>query len=255
MLRSLEALLAAIERHDPQRQLLFVGDFVNRGPDSKGVLDLLLTLKEAHFVRGNHDDVFDQVISGLSYCGKPGEESRIASFKWFMEHGLDKTLLSYGVPEGDLRHALRRPTTINLDLLVENVPPAHKKFLRNLPVVLETDDMFVAHAKWDVFATTQSPPISERLRNSEAMRYTLLWGRYRIEEIDTDKPWERVGYFGHTPVDSYTDLPELVPVLGPQIVLLDTAAALLPQGRLTAVCHESGAFIQVDPQGWLVQGP
>jgi hypothetical protein len=112
--------------------------------------------------------------------------------------------------------------------------------------------MFVAHAKWDIYTPTDNPPITERISSSE-VRYSLIWGRYRADEIESDKPaWDRTGYFGHTPVDSYIDGEDLVPVAGPRCILLDTAAALLAQGRLSAFCHEEGTFIQADPQGKLV---
>src|SRR5437764_15415380 len=90
MVRPLETLVSAIQSHDKDRQLIFVGDYVNRGPDSKSVIDLLLSLPadRTHFVRGNHDDVFDHVLSGMSACAKPGEEHRVASFQWFMQHGM-----------------------------------------------------------------------------------------------------------------------------------------------------------------------
>ena len=254
MLRSLETLISAIERRDAQRRLLFVGDYVNRGPESKRVIDLLMSLSDAQFCRGNHDDVFDHVISGMTYCGKPGEEHRIAAFQWFMQHGLDKTFLSYGVREPDLSHALKKPNKASIDLLIDHVPPAHRRFLRALPGVLEFDDLFIVHAKWDCFTTTTSPSISERLETSEALRYSVLWGRYRIGEVATEKMWERPGYFGHTPVDSYSESADLLPVLGPKMTLLDTAVALLPHGRLTAWCHESGEFLQTDPAGKLVSG-
>src|SRR6266496_1196032 len=151
MLRSLETLIAAIERHDSQRQLMFVGDYVNRGPDSRGVIDLILSLKDVHVVRGNHDDVFDHVLSGQSYCGRPEQEHRELSFKWFMQHGLDKTFMSYGVQSSTLIKTLKAPVPQLLDELAAAVPQSHRDFIRNLPVVLETDDMFVAHAKWDIF--------------------------------------------------------------------------------------------------------
>ena len=88
--------------------------------------------------------------------------------------------------------------------------------------------------------------------HSDLTRYTLLWGRYRVEEIDFQKVWGRTGYFGHTPVDSYLDGDVLVPVAGPHIVMLDTAAALVPHGRLTAFCHEKQSYLQADAQGKLV---
>jgi serine/threonine protein phosphatase 1 len=252
MLRPLETLVATIDRHDKERQLLFVGDYVNRGPDSKGVIDFLLKLPQAHFVRGNHDDVFDEVLSGLSLCGRPGEEGRVASFQWFMQHGMDKTLASYGIAPSEMQRTLRKPSGEAIDVLTEPVPPEHKQFIRNLPIVLESDDMFVAHAKWDVYTATDAPPISQRVGSGD-VRYTLIWGRYRADEIESEKPaWTSTGYFGHTPVDAYIDGTELLPVSGPKIILLDTAAALLPHGRLTAFCHETGTCIQADADGKLV---
>src|SRR5689334_1861269 len=83
MVKPLEALIRAVEQHDKERQLMFVGDYVNRGPHSREVIDLLLSLSEAYFVRGNHDDVFDHVINNMSFCGKPGEEPRVLAFQWF----------------------------------------------------------------------------------------------------------------------------------------------------------------------------
>jgi hypothetical protein len=44
-----------------------------------------------------------------------------------------------------------------------------------------------------------------------------------------------------------------VPITGPSIVLLDTAAALGPLGRLTAYCADTGQFLQADPSGRLVK--
>ena len=252
MIRPLEALLRAIARHDDAPQLLFVGDFVNRGPDSKAVIELLVSLPNARFVRGNHDDVFDQVLSGQSYAGKPGEEHRVMAFQWFMQHGLDKTFASYGVSGHQLSNTSRRPRESTLDELAASVPAAHRKFIRELPLVIEQDDLFVAHAKWDVYTGDADPPIAERLEKLEATRYTMIWGRYRLDEIAHDKPWRRTGYFGHTPVDSYNEGGTLAPVAGPRIVLIDSAAALVPHGRLTAFCHEKQSYLQADAQGKMV---
>src|SRR5918993_937772 len=179
MIRPLETLLRAIARHDDAPQLLFVGDFVNRGPDSKAVIELLMTLENARFVRGNHDDVFDQVLSGQSYAGKPGEEQRVMAFQWFMQHGLDKTFASYGVTGQELSYTARRPKNSTLDELAASVPAAHRKWIRELPLVIEGDDMFVAHAKWDVYTGVDEPPITERLERAEMTRHTPLWGRPR----------------------------------------------------------------------------
>jgi serine/threonine protein phosphatase 1 len=252
MIKPLEALLRAVARHDDAAELLFVGDFVNRGPESKAVVELLMSLENAKCVRGNHDDVFDQVMSGQSYAGKPGEEQRVMAFQWFMQHGLDKTFLSYGVKLSELSRVAQRPKNATLDELAQSVPAAHRRWIRELPLVIESEDFFVAHAKWDVLTGVDDPPITERLDRSDMARYTVLWGRYRLDEIREEKAWKRTGYFGHTPVDSYHDDDALIPVAGPQIVLLDTAAALVPHGKLTAFCHEKQSYLQADAQGKLV---
>ena len=255
MLAPLEGLVRAIDQADKERQLLFAGDYVNRGPDAKRVIEFLASLPQAYFVRGNHDDVFDEVISGLSYCSRPDDDVRVASFQWFMQHGLSSTFLSYGVRPTLLAEILQRPSVAALNELAESIPQPHRNFIRNLPVILETPDMFVAHAKWDVQMPTQNPPMRQRLESDELTRYNLLWGRYMVQEVDDEKAWERIGYFGHTPVDNYRDDNQLLPVIGPKIILIDTAAALVAHGRLTAVCHETGAFLQTDVAGKLVQPP
>jgi hypothetical protein len=252
MLRPLETVIAAVRKEDPQARLLFVGDYVNRGPDSKGVIDLLLKLEDAQCVRGNHDDIFDQVLHDQTYAGQSGEEHRKVVFQWFMQHGLDATFKSYGVQTSELARAMRKPDAGSLQYLANLIPQAHRKFIRELPPVFEDQDLFVAHAKWEAMVPSENPGVAERLAAAhQSVHYTLLWGRYGLQEIGAQKPWQRTGYFGHTPVDMYSERPDLVPVIGPQIALLDTAAALSPRGRLTAFCHDTQNFIQADAMGRL----
>src|ERR1700722_19828799 len=97
MLRPLQAVLAAVRAADPQARLYFVGDYVNRGHDSRAVIDLLISLDNARFVRGNHDDVFDHILSGDSYTCDPGDDHRLHIFQSFMRYGLEQTFLSYGL--------------------------------------------------------------------------------------------------------------------------------------------------------------
>ena len=82
MLRPLRSLVGHVTAKDPAAQFLFVGDYVNRGPDSRGVIDLLLSLQDegrAKFVRGNHDDIFDMVLSGQTYAYHPDARSPLAA--------------------------------------------------------------------------------------------------------------------------------------------------------------------------------
>ena len=250
MLTPLRALLDAIRPRDASPRFLFAGDYVNRGPDSRGVIDLLLTLGDtARFVRGNHDDVFDQVLHGTSYTGESTADHRIAAFQWFMQHGLDRTFMSYGADLPDLMRILRRPSVPSLDPLIDLVPAAHRAFVRDLPAAIEEPDLFVAHAKWDPGAPSDS--LAARAGSSDKTRYQLLWGRFTRDEIDRKKRWRRRGFFGHTPVENYADLAaqEVTPIVAADVVLLDTGAALRPDGRLTAVCADADQYLQADRAG------
>src|SRR5215216_2209179 len=126
MLRPLEGLLAGITRVDPDAKLYFVGDYVNRGPESKGVIDLLLTLNNARFIRGNHDDIFDQVISAESYAPNASKGDRGVAFKWFIEYGLVETLQSYGIVNSQIAKIYQRPQLVTEIAL--SIPQTHINF-------------------------------------------------------------------------------------------------------------------------------
>src|SRR5437660_1771074 len=96
MVRPLETILRRIESVDSESVLYFVGDYVNRGRHTRQVIDLLLDLDNARFIRGNHDDVVDQILHGAAYAENDSRGDRFAAFQWFLEHGLYETLQSYG---------------------------------------------------------------------------------------------------------------------------------------------------------------
>ena len=255
MFRPLETILRTIPQLDPDSQLVFVGDYVNRGLDSRKVIELLLTLNNATFLRGNHDDIFDEILHSRSYCENDSQGNPLAAFQWFMQHGLDATLMSYGVDLFELDQLARNPSMAKLLTLMQKVPKTHKQFIRNLQPVVEKGDFFVGHGRWNPDDATDLPGIAEQLEASNRARQRLLWSRFTGEEVRKAKRWGRVGYFGHTPVQSYDDLPDKgdsVPIVGPDIVLLDTAAAIGTTGRLTAYCHETKTFIQANRFGNLL---
>ena len=257
VLRPLRALVELVLAKDPKAQFFFVGDYVNRGPDSKGVIDLLLSLQadgRAKFVRGNHDDVFDVVLSGQCYVCHPDARTPLGAFLWFTQHGLTDTLTSYGVDELDVEWVRRRPTDEGMRKLLTTVPQSHRRFVRDLPPAIEEKDLFVVHAMWDPDEPDLSP-LSDRLAADVRMRYNALWGRFS-QEIGRKKRWKRTGYFGHTPVQTLRlslRRGDNVPVHGPQIVLLDTGAALSAAGRLSAVCADTNELVQVDRVGEVVE--
>src|ERR1044071_6500869 len=80
---------------DPGDRLIFLGDYIDRGPDSSGVVSYLLEAKstlpcEFVFLKGNHEDMF------LSYLGLPGQYGDM-----FLINGGRPTLESYGLSVED----------------------------------------------------------------------------------------------------------------------------------------------------------
>jgi hypothetical protein len=251
MLAPLRRLLDEVTKIDARAQFYFVGDYINRGPDSRGVIDLLLSLTNARFVRGNHDDIFDQVLNDASYAGNATNGDRMVAFQWFMEHGLDNTFQSYGVDYAFLESCQKRPSSDKLNSIVSAVPESHRRFIRELPPVIEESDLFDAHAKFDPYETDSLPNMFQQLETNPLWRHKLLWGRYSEEEIGHTKAWRRTGYFGHTPVFAYaasqrTGEVLMLPIAGNRLVLLDTGVALSAAGRLTAFCADNRTFVQVD---------
>ncbi|HEX4124390.1 MAG TPA: metallophosphoesterase [Tepidisphaeraceae bacterium] len=250
MLRPMEALLEAILGRDASARFIFVGDYINRGPDSRGVLDRLVTLPNATFLRGNHDDIFDLILSGQCFCEQETSDP-LQAFGWFINHGLVNTLESYGIDYAFIEHLAGHLTASKLAEMMAVVPAAHREFLRQLRPVIEYEDAFVAHAMWGADQPDASP-MEAIISSTSPLRYRTIWGRYTADQIRQDKPWRRTGFFGHTPVTNYAGNAGLLPVGGPQIVLLDTAAAM--GGRLSAVCIETRQVVQADGNGMVEIG-
>ena len=255
MLRPLEALVGAIDRRDPAAQLILVGDYVNRGPDSKRVIDLLLTLPRATFLRGNHDDIFDLLLHGDCYICHTNATDPVTAFTWFMQHGLAETLISYGADSAELEDLERRPSPRRIADLVRIVPESHRRFIRDLRPVFESEDFFVAHGYWGVDEPDSSPDLATQLERDPPLRYRLLWGRFTEAQVRRRKRWKRSGYFGHTPVFNYAGGSDFTPIRGPGITLLDTAIALSVTGLLSGACAETGTIIQADRSGATAELP
>ncbi len=121
----LDALNSIIDAVAPSATdtIVTVGDYVDRGPNSKGVIDRLLELRgtcNLVALRGNHEDMMLEVLRGDT-----------PPFHW-LNHGGVQTMDSYGFV-GDLNC----------------VPRAHREFLDNLPNYFENDTHFVVHANYD----------------------------------------------------------------------------------------------------------
>ena len=122
----LRRLLAAVEIQ-PDDEIVTVGDYIDRGPDSRGVIDELLALHDKGqlvALRGNHDVMMLEARNDT-------EEMR----GWILCGG-NTTLASYGDPHAEGR--------------LENVPERHWQFLeRDCVDWYETDTHLFVHANYD----------------------------------------------------------------------------------------------------------
>ena len=134
----LELIQADAARHaDLRRHLIFLGDYVDRGPESRGVVDRLLQdpLPDFETIRlmGNHEQALLAFLDGESDGGD-----------WLAFGGLE-TLMSYGVP---LRRMPRGEAAV-LDLrlsLAAALPQSHVKFFRECDLLCGIGDYVFVHA-------------------------------------------------------------------------------------------------------------
>jgi len=118
---------------NPDDTIVTLGDYVDRGPDSRGVIDYLIELKNRCrlvAIYGNHEEMMFEVVA---------EEK--PPYDWLRHGGVD-TLDSYGFV-GDLKV----------------IPESHREFLRNLLDHFQTETHFFVHANYDAnLALDQQPP-------------------------------------------------------------------------------------------------
>lgn len=173
--RTMEALLARLQP-TPEDHLVFVGDYIDRGPDSKGVIDRLLALRETHrctFLRGNHEALF------LNYLDQ-GE------FDIWSYNGGTSTLDSYAVPgEGFV------------------IPEEHIAFIRETELYLDAGEFFIVHA-----GLRPDRSIEANLADGDEM--VFLWERGHLRLEDDELPWEKTVVCGHTPVSEPVNRGKLI---------------------------------------------
>jgi len=149
---------------DPkQDQLVFVGDYIDRGPDSFEVVDYLLGLKiifpNVVFLKGNHEQMLEDYLAG------PDKLT-------FLINGGQATLDSY------LRH---RPSP-----QVPVFPLRHQVFFRGLRLFYETENYLFVHA-----GLKPKVPLAQQHPGD------LLW--IRSQFIYSDVDFGKQVVFGHTP--------------------------------------------------------
>ena len=119
---ALDSILTAISPGQ-EDTIVALGDYVDRGPDSKGVIDQLIALRERCSLvalQGNHEEMMLNVVKE----GQP-------PFRW-LQYGGVETLDSYKFA-GDM----------------DVIPPSHREFFDSMVDFYETENHFFVHANYD----------------------------------------------------------------------------------------------------------
>lgn len=154
----LQRLITRVQPTEADR-VVFLGDYIDRGPDGKGVIDFLIDFArrfpQTVFLKGNHEAMFLDFLAGRDQIN-------------FLYNGGATTLESYR-EEAGIR-----------------VPKAHLDFLEGLRIFYETEHFIFVHAG-----------LRPGLPPGKQQEHDLLW--IRDEFIRSDYDWGKTVVFGHTP--------------------------------------------------------
>ncbi|MDZ4306841.1 metallophosphoesterase family protein [Allopontixanthobacter sp.] len=154
-----EELIEAVERDDLESgpaatMVILLGDLVDRGPDSAGVIDRARRWQSARSVRilaGNHEEMFLQAFTSVTML------------RHFLKHGGRETVLSYGVDP----HLYNCASLEELQTIMErHVPEADLEFIRSFEEYMTLGDYAFVHA-----GINPEVPLAEQTRQD------LLWIR------------------------------------------------------------------------------
>ena len=194
-------------------KLVFLGDYIDRGFQSREVIDILLgdlmSPFDTYFLKGNHEAAM------LQFLSEPGMGPR------WIEHGGAETLVSYGVRPPRSRTATD-DWAIASQELKRALPREHLQFLMGLQVSLRIGDYMFVHAG-----------VRPGVELDQQSEYDMLWIRDAF--LNDTRPLGAVVVHGHTPASQ--------PHRDSRRVGLDTGAYI--SGQLTAARfeHEAVEFL------------
>jgi serine/threonine protein phosphatase 1 len=200
-------LLRQIERDNAKRgpaktYLILLGDLIDRGPDSRGVIEHLLRhpprFARPVFLKGNHEEFFLRILDG--------EEDTLVDW---LTYGGYECCASYGVSQGWTLNATAREIR---ERLAEAVPTEHRAFLENMADSFQFGDYLFVHAGI-------RPGVALEAQSAKDLR----WIREGFLDDRTDHGV--IVVHGHTIVDT--------PEQHPNRIALDTGA--YRSGTLTAL--------------------
>lgn len=161
--KTFKALLQKVE-WSAVDELYLLGDYIDRGPDSKGVIDYILDLQARGFqvkcLRGNHEE---QMLASIKHSS--------VEKVWLASNGGKQTLKSFELA------------------CVQDLSPNYLAFFNELAYYFEVDNYILVHAG-----------LNFKHENPLKDHQQLLWIRDWYKDIDFDWLQNRIVVHGHTPV-------------------------------------------------------
>lgn len=193
--------------------VIFLGDYIDRGPDTKGVVELMLDFKtrfpKTRFLKGNHEDM---MLDFLGFGGTLGQA--------FLYNGGIETIQSYGMS------VFSSPSE-----MVEALPAHHFRFFSELESIIQVDDFICVHAGLNPLRGLSSQNDSD-----------VFW--IRDEFLSSVHNFKKTVIFGHTPhQEVFAHLPYKIGI--------DTG--LVFGNKLTCIELNSGAVFQLARGGKTVE--
>ncbi len=207
-LYSLQRLLEKLELQKTD-QLVFLGDYIDRGKHSKGVIDYLLKLRERYdcfYLMGNHERMFLDFLD----TGDPS---------LWLQNGGTAMMESYGSKEG------------------RDLPEEHIAFMVSCRYYIETEHYFFAHGGIDPDMT-----IKDNLRYMKPEDYCWMRTHLRSNYLENGRyNWEKTLVCGHTPISR--------PVMLEKLIAVDTGCVYRDNpslGQLSAVILPERRILQTE---------
>lgn len=163
------------QRDEAQNEIIFLGDLVDRGPDSAGVIDTAMRAKaelgNVRFLMGNHEEVY--------LAAAKGDEKAV---RFFNRIGGRETILSYDITkqeyiELDMAQLARR--------IPELFPQSHIDFISEFEDQITIGDYAFVHA-----GIRPGVPLSEQRQKD------LRW--IREDFLSAEEAYEKIVVYGHT---------------------------------------------------------
>ncbi len=165
---TMQKLLEKTIEVKPVDEIYFIGDYIDRGPRSKQVLDYLMQMKKKKHqifpLQGNHEDMMLKAYKDESYM-----------FAWY-NNGAEESLRSFQIPEEMLYDHSG----------IRKIPGEYIEFISEMPLFYELDDYLIVHAGFNFEA--------DSIYKDED---SMLW--IRDFQYNEAKAGGKTIIYGHTP--------------------------------------------------------